>query len=232
MRVTRKTVGHAASVGLLLGAPLLALAQANFIFTCTDAGGKRLSSDRPMIECSGREQRVLNSDGSLNRIMAPPLTADERAAADERERKHAAERVARLESVRRDRNLLARFPTEAAHDAARNAALDDVRSAMRNSQSRLAALAAERKPLLVEAEFYAGKTLPLKLRSQLDAIDAAVDAQRVLSTNQQAEMQRLNSVFDADLARLKRLWAGAEPGSIGPLASASVDYSASAARKR
>ncbi len=231
MRVDLGTVGRAASVGLLLGAPLLAAAQAHFIFTCTDAHGKRLSSDRPMIECSGREQRVLNSDGSLNRVLMPPLTLQERAALEERERKVAAERTARIESARRDRNLLERFPNEATHEAARNAALDDVRNSIRNSQSRLAALAAERKPLMVEAEFYAGKALPLKLRGQLDAIDAAVDAQRVLSANNQAEVQRVNAVYDADLARLKRLWAGAEPGSTGTLAAANVAYSASAPRR-
>lgn len=228
MRVTLKTAWHAAA-GLLLGAPALAAAQV-LIFSCTDAGGKRLSSDRPLIECSGREQRVLNADGSLNRILPPPLTADERAVLEERERRAAAERTAKLEAVRRDRNLLARYPTEASHEAARTAALEDARGALRSSQARLASLAAERKPLMVEAEFYAGKTLPLKLRSQLDAIDAAVEAQRNLNANQQAELLRVNALYDADLSRLKKLWAGAEPGSLGT-AAANVALAGSAPRR-
>lgn len=228
MRVTLKTAWHAAA-GLLLGAPALAAAQV-LIFSCTDAGGKRLSSDRPLIECSGREQRVLNADGSLNRILPPPLTADERAVLEERERRIAAERTAKLEAVRRDRNLLARYPTEAAHEAARAAALEDARGALRSSQARLATLAAERKPLVVEAEFYAGKTLPLKLRTQLDAVDAAVEAQRNLNANQQAELHRVNALYDADLSRLKKLWAGAEPGSVGT-AAANVALAGSAPRR-
>ena len=234
MKLSMKTVAfQAALVGLLGGAPALCAAQAAssaLIFTCVDASGKRHSSDRPLIECSGREQRVLNADGSLNRIVPPPMSADARAAADERERRIAADRLAKLEAVRRDRNLVTRYPNEAAHEAARAASLDDMRSASRTSQARMAALAGERKPLMVEAEFYAGKVLPAKLRGQLDAIDAALDAQKVLNVNQQAEMVRVNAVFDADLARLRKLWAGAEPGSLGAIAS-SVALAASAPRR-
>jgi hypothetical protein len=35
--------------------------------------------------------------------------------------------------------------------------------------------------------------------------------------NQQAEEARINTTFDVELDRLKRLWAGAMPGSMGPL---------------
>jgi hypothetical protein len=75
-------------------------------------------------------------------------------------------------------------------------------------------LAAERKPLLQEAEFYKGKQLPAKLKQQLDANDAAVDAQRSAIQNQQAELERINRLYDAELARLRRLWAGAPPGTV------------------
>ena len=235
MRAFVKSAGHlaafAALAALLLGASAFATAQ-TLIFTCVDASGKRFSSDRPLIECSGREQRVLNSDGSLNRVLPPPMTAEERAAHEERERRVVAERIAKIEAVRRDRNLLARYPNEAAHEAARAAALDDVRSASRTSQARLVSLATERKPLMVEAEFYAGKGLPAKLRSQLDANDAAVEAQKSLNANQQAEVVRLNALFDAELGRLRRLWSGAEPGSTGPLAAGVAVASAASASRR
>jgi hypothetical protein len=54
-----------------------------------------------------------------------------------------------------------------------------------------AELAAERKPLLDEAEFYKGKPLPPKLKAQIDANDAAVEAQRG-GANQEAELDRIN----------------------------------------
>ena len=84
-------------------------------------------------------------------------------------------------------------------------------------KSALKSLAAERKPLLDEAEFYVGRELPAKLRGQLDANDAAVEAQRTLVVNQQAEIVRINKLYDVELERLKHLWAGAQPGSMGSL---------------
>ena len=185
------------------------------IYSCTDAAGRRLTSDRPILECAGREQRVLNADGSVNAVLAPTLTSDERADKEARERDAATERATRQDAVRRDRNLLARFPDEAAHHKAREAALDDVRKSVLVSKGRVALLTAERKSLMNEAEFYTAKTMPGKLKALLDANDASTEAQRSLIQNQQAEVVRINTLYDAELARLKRLWAGAQPGSLG-----------------
>jgi hypothetical protein len=185
------------------------------IYSCIDASGRRLTADRPIAACVDREQRLLNPDGSVRRVIPPTPTADERAEQEARERRVLAERAALQDAIRRDRNLMARFPHEAAHQKARTNALDDIRSAVQASERRLEALAAERKPLMHETEFYIGKPLPLELRQQLDAIDAATEAQRVLIQNQQAELVRINSLFDAELAHLRKLWAGAPAGSLG-----------------
>lgn len=187
------------------------------IYTCIDDKGKRITSDRPIPECTGREQRVLNKDGSLKTVHPPTLTADERAEKEAREKREAEARAAQADAVRRDRNLKARYPNEESHAKAREAALDSVRLAVKNSELRLKDLAAERKPLLDEAEFYVGKTLPPKLRQALDANDASTDAQRSSLVNLQAEMVRINRFYDHELDRLRRLWAGAQPGTLGPL---------------
>jgi hypothetical protein len=191
------------------------------IYSCIDANGKRLTSDRPIAECNAREQRVLNPDGSVKRVLPPNMTPAERAEAEAREREAQAEKAARLDAVRRDRNLMARYPNEAAHQRAREAALDDTRNAVRLSEARVKLLTAERKPLLAETEFYAGKSLPAKLKAQLDANDAALEAQRTLIQNQEAEVVRINGLYDAELERLKQLWAGSPPGSLGSAAALS-----------
>jgi hypothetical protein len=190
---------------------------AQSIYSCIDSAGKRLTSDRPIRECHAREQRVLNSDGTVKTILPPNMTADERADYEARERKEAQQQAAQQEALRRDRNLMRRYPNEASHRKARESALDDVRKSLDRSERRLADLAAERKPLMDEAEFYKGRALPAKLRQQMDANDAAVDAQRSLMQNQEAELVRINALYDVELTRLKRLWAGAAPGSLGPL---------------
>lgn len=213
---THRLVAACAAAASFAWSPQAA-AQAGTVYTCTNAKGQHLRSDRPIAECIDREQRVLNRDGSLNRIVPPTLTADERAAREAEERRIAAERNAKREAERADRLLMQRYPNEAAHAKAREAALDTARAALRQSEDRLKVLAAERKPLADEAEFYVGRALPAKLRHDLESNDAAREAQRVLIANQQAEIVRINNLYDAELERLRKLWAGARPGSLGVL---------------
>ncbi len=191
------------------------------IYSCVDDRGRRVTADRPIPECSAKEQQVLNRDGSLRAIHPPTLTADERAEQDARNRRAAEQRAAQHEAMRRDRNLVTRFPNEAAHLRAREAALDTVRLAMKATEIRMRTLAAERKPLANESEFYVGRTLPAKLRAQLDANDASTAAQQEVAANQEAELGRINGMYDAELRRLRQLWSGAAPGSLGAMPSAS-----------
>lgn len=190
---------------------------ATAIYTCIDDKGRRLTADRPIAECAAKEQQVLNRDGSLRMVLPPTLTADERAEKEARERAEKDTRAAAADAVRRDRNLMARFPNEEAHQRAREAALDTVRLAMKTTEQRLRALAAERKPLLDEAEFYLGRTLPPRLKAAIDANDAAAEAQRGSQATQEAELGRINRLYDAELERLRKLWSGAPAGSLGPL---------------
>jgi hypothetical protein len=195
-------------------------ASAGGIYTCIDDKGRRITSDRPIVDCNAKEQRVLNSDGSLRTVRPPQMTADELAEKEARERAAVEARSAQADAVRRDRNLLHRYKTEEAHNRAREAALDNVRVAIKVTQARQVELAKERKPLVDEAEFYKGRALPPKLKTALDANDAAVEAQRAAAATQQAELDRITRLYDAELARLKQLWSGATPGSLGALSAA------------
>lgn len=192
------------------------------IYTCVDANGKRLTSDRPIPECTAREQKVLNTDGSVKKVVPPTLTADELAEQEARERDRQLKRVAEIDAVRRDRNLRARYPTEVSHNKARQSALEDLSRSMERSQKRLELLAADRKPLLEEAEFYTGRQLPPQLKQQLEGNETTAAALRELIQNQQAEMQRINAAFDIELKRLRSLWSGAPPGSLGPMADSTL----------
>ncbi len=205
------------SAWVRLGVTWLALAssaQAAGIYSCVDASGKRHTSDRPIAECLDREQHVLNKDGSQRQTLPPRMNAEERALAEERQRLQDQVQAAQKDAVRRDRNLMLRFPDEAAHNKAREAALDDLRRGVALSERRLQDLLDERKPLLAETEFYKGRRLPFKLKSKLEANDAQQQAQRDIIQNQNAETVRINALYDAELARLKRLWGGAAPGSM------------------
>jgi hypothetical protein len=216
MRAHRPVAGAALIMLSLLAASPLATAQTTggrSIFTCVSAAGKTLTSDRLIADCAGREQRVLNPDGSLNRIVPPSLTAEERAKAEEREAAAAAVRAAKAEAVRRDRSLLTRYPDEKSHKRAREASLDSVRKLVAASEVRLKMLEEERKPLLADAEFYAGKRVPPKLKTQLDANEVSTGAQRSQIESQKQEIAKINQRFDEELQRLQKMWAGTPPGS-------------------
>lgn len=214
-----------AALGLAAGVSTLAVraappSPAARIYVCTDASGKRLTSDRPIVECLSREQRLLNPDGSVRSVLAPPLTAGERAVKEAREREAVIEEAARQDAIRVDRLLLSRFPDEASHQRARETALNAVREASDLSRRRMAELAGERKAALAEAEFYKTSTLPAKLRYEIESNEAAVASQRVLMQGQEAEAARIHARFELELERLRRLWAGAPAGSLGPVRSA------------
>jgi hypothetical protein len=216
-----RAVRGAALAALACGAWALAGAQGTStsggIYTCIDSKGRRLTADRPISECSHKEQQLLNRDGSVRSVIPPTMTAEERAEKEARDRVQAEARAAQADAVRRDRNLVARYPNEAAHNRAREAAADTVRLAMKASEIRLRELEAARKPLRDEAEFYQGKSLPAKLKAAIDANEASVEAQRSAAANQEAELVRINRIYDAELDRLRRLWGGAQAGSLGPI---------------
>jgi hypothetical protein len=218
-RLPRLCAATALAGAVLACGSVVAVAQssptaAGTIYTCVDDKGRQLRHDRYISECSHREQRVLNKDGSLRQVLPPTYTQEERAEQEARQKKEAEERAAQADAVRRDRNLKARFPTEVAHQRARETALGAVRQAMRASEQRLRELADERKPLLNEAEFYKGKKLPPRLKQQLDANDATTLAQREAMQNQEAEVARINKLFDQELEHLRKLWGGALPGTV------------------
>jgi hypothetical protein len=220
------TSGRLASLvaAALVWASPLALAQGDVlsggIYTCVDGQGRRITSDRPIRECLDREQAELNRDGSTRRKLPPSLTADERAAAEDAARRKFAAESTRNDAIRRDRNLMARYKDEAAHNKARESALDVVRKSVKSSQLRLAELEQERKALQGEAEFYKGKQLPRELKLQFEANAATAEAQRSLVATHEAELNRVTAVYDGELARLRKLWSGTPPGSLGSTGSA------------
>jgi hypothetical protein len=189
------------------GFAFAANAAAGSIYTCTDAQGKPHTADRPIRECEDREQIEKNPDGSTRRIVPRAQTDDERAAATERERVQAADRAAEKTKARTEGNLLRRYPNEEVHERSRRAALDSVRASMRANAARLRELQQERKQLADEEAFYPARPLPAKLRSAIDANEAAQAAQHQTEAANRAELARVSAVYDAELATLRRLWA-------------------------
>ena len=137
-RATARILAAVALCGLSFLQPSQAAEPANpRIFQCVLADGRKVTSDKPIAECMnvGKPQRELNKDGSEKAIVEAPPTEDEKAEREKIRRQREAERTAYEIEVRRDRDLLKRFPNEAAHGKAREKALDDVGGSVRNSEA-------------------------------------------------------------------------------------------------
>jgi len=183
--------------------------RAEGIYTCIDAKGHRLTSDRPIIDCIDREQTELSPTGQVVRRIGPSLTAAERAAQDEKARRAAEERSREVEEKRRDRVLLARYPDKLTHDKERNQALAAVDDVIRSALQRIGELHADRKKLDTELEFYSKDPakVPLQLKHRLADNEQELAAQQRFVANQDDEKKRINAKYDKELVRLRSIWA-------------------------
>lgn len=197
---------------LCAGASGAVLAQPG-IYTCVNAHGTRITSDRPIIECMDRGQKELNPSGTVRRDVGPSLTGPERAQQEARERKAAEELARANEERRRNRALLMRYQDQATHDRERAAGLAQIDAVLAVADKRMAELDKERAAIADELEFYraAPDKAPAKVRRQVQENADNIAAQQRFVADQQAERARVNARFDEELARLRALWAERPP---------------------
>jgi len=190
-------------------------ASAQSIYTCVDGKGRQQTSDRPIPECVDREQRELNSSGTVRRHLGPTLTAQEQVLAEEKARKSNTEQNRRVEERRRAVALLARYPDQASHERVRAEALVQFEDAVRVANKHIAELGVQRKPLDTEMEFFKRNPAkaPLPLKRQLEENDANVTLQKRFIADQEAEKNRVQTRFDEELTKLKPLWQASASAS-------------------
>lgn len=189
------------------------MATAQDIYSCVDARGRTITADRPIAECIDRTQRALSPSGLVKRQIGPSLTAHEQAAQDEKDRRAAELRAREAEERRRDKALLLRYPTLAVHDRERAVALLQIDEVIKASSKRRGELADQRKSLGGELEFYVKdpSRAPASLKRRLEENEGSVAVQQRFIADQEQEKKRVNQRFDEELAKLRQLWALANP---------------------
>jgi len=183
------------------------------IYTCIDAKGRKLTSDRPIAECADREQKVLNPSGTVKAKVGPTLTAQERTELETKEKAEQEERARGNEEKRRERALLIRYPNKAVHDKERAAALAQIGVVRQAAVNRVEELLRQRTAIFGEMEFYKKdpSKAPPSVRSQVDEVTQSLAIQSRFIADQDIELKRVNARFDEELVRLKRLWALQSP---------------------
>ncbi len=206
--------------GVVVAGAISGLAAAQSIYSCVDAKGRKLTSDRPIAECTDRTQRELSPQGTTKRIVGPTLTAQEIAALEEKEKAELERRSFALEEKRRDRALLARYPNRAVHEKERTLALEQVNEVIKASAKRSQELTEQRAAINLEMEFYKKdpSKAPQAVKRRVEENDTSVAVQKRFLTDQDLEKRRINVRFDEELIKLKQLWAMAG-GASAPVSS-------------
>jgi len=178
------------------------------IYTCTDASGRRITSDRFITECTDREQKVLNPSGTVKAKVGPNLTARERAALEVKEKAEQEDRARQIEEKRRDRALLNRYPNPAVHNKERASAIAQIGVVRNAAAHRVEELMRQRTAVSAEMEFYKKdpSKAPPSLRQQAAEVIQSLAIQNRFIADQDGEIKRVNARFDEELARLKQLW--------------------------
>ena len=197
--------------GFMLAACAAGSAMAQSIYTCTDAKGRKITSDRPVVDCVDRTHQELTPQGTVKRVMGPTLTAQERAALEEKDKAAVELRLQAQEEKRRDRAILARFPNQASHDLQRSQALAQIEEVVKAAAKRSVELGDQRVGINADFEFYKKDTskAPATLKRRLEENNDGVAGQQRFFADQEAEKRRVNQRFDQELAKLKMLWAKA-----------------------
>jgi hypothetical protein len=179
------------------------------IYSCTDARG-RIFTDRPIPECVDGEQLELRRDGGVRRKVEPARTARELAEREDRDRQARLKAAQQTEQARRDRALLVRYPTAAAHDRERAEALANIDAVIGVARKRIGELMADRKKINNELEFYKKdpSKAPAAVRQRLEDNTRSIRAQERFIGDQEDAKRQLNARFDDERARLRPLWAG------------------------
>lgn len=189
------------------------------IYTCVDAKGRRLNSDRPIVECLDREQTILNPSGTVKAKLGPVLTAAERSQIEATRKAEQQALARRAEKKRMDRALLIRYPNRVAHQKDREDSLDQVLLVKQVGSARREDLLAERSKLADEMAFYAKdqSKAPVKLQRQIAGVTQSLADQERFLAEKDMEIQRINAHFDEELKRLEPLWlANQTPAAAGP----------------
>lgn len=183
------------------------------VYTCVDAKGRKLTADRPIPECSDREQKILNPSGTVRAKVGPSLTAQERADLEAKEKREIEERNRSVDEKRRERALLIRYPNKTVHDQERQEAIEQIGAVIQAAKRRLDELAKQRIALDEEMEFYLKdpSKAPAYLRRQMEENINSQQVQRRFIGEQESEIKRVNLRFDDELVRLRQLWTTMTP---------------------
>jgi hypothetical protein len=185
-------------------------------FCCNDDGGRRLCGDILPAQCAKRGYQEYNSLGVMIRQHDAPMTAEQRAQQRaEIARKKEADRQA-AEEDRRNRALLASYPSVADIDTKRARNIEEAGKGLHELQLRLNAALARKEDLAREAEFFLKRPMPADLKTGIRDNNAELVGLQADIDVKKKEIAEIQARFDDEKKRYLSLGKGAATPKAGP----------------
>lgn len=177
------------------------------IYTCKDAAGHLLTSDRPIPECANRSMFVRKTLGQNPREIPAPLTPEERRKADEEQEKQKSEMLLEEQQKREDQHLLANYKSESDIELARQRSLEFVKEKIRAGNDQIKAIAVMQAEFQSEQQRNAKKSTEQNVDLQRRSGQLSLASKNAQSTvaEYEAERTRINTQFDEILKRYREI---------------------------
>ncbi len=189
---------------LLVSGFTLQSAQAE-IYTCKDAAGHTLTSDRPIPECADRAMFVRQNPGQSLREIPRPKTAEERRKADaEQEKQKIAEQL-EDQRKREELYLLANFKSENDIEITRQRSLEVVKEKIRVGSEQIKAVDHLLAELQVEQRDSVKKSPAenANLQSRANQLVMSIKNSRESVARYEGEKNLINTQYDDILNRYR-----------------------------
>ena len=175
------------------------------IYKCTDAKGKVFVTQTPPPEYLGRPTDVLNKSGSVVSRDEGMATPEQQAQREAEKKKKAEQEIIAKEERRKATALLSTYSSEKDIEEARARALKENEGAIKDTEKKIAVAQKRLKDLENEKEFYAKKTLPTKLQSDIRNNEIDLKNQQELLDAKKKQVATINVKHDEDKRRYVEL---------------------------
>lgn len=170
------------------------------VFCCMDNGHQVCGDVLPM-QCYGKGYREMSPQGTVRRLVEPPLTPEQLARREAEERARRAEQARLRAEQRRNQSLLETYSSVADIETRRDRALEGVDQELKRAEARQTQLLKKRESLNREAEFYARRPMPSPLAAALRESDSELAAQGSVIEAKKREVEAIRTRYEQDRQR-------------------------------
>ena len=175
------------------------------IYTCKDAAGRTITSDRPIPECADRAMFVRQNPNQSQREIPRPKTVEERRKADAEEEKQKIEAQLEQDRKREELYLLANFKSETDIELARQRSIETLKEKIRVGNEQIKAVSHLLTELQVQQQNSEKKSPAeiIELQHRANQLALSIKNSRTANEKYEAEQVRINAQFDDTLKRYR-----------------------------